>query len=130
MTNTNPKYDILRQRNTLAHDGDRGTEWLIEHLSRWEGRYGIMLSDAGHNRVMVELATVPDNINEFAAEVYSICPDVVTEYFTSFTELANDNPNPNYAKSIEGLDEMDDDFGLKAMKRWIVLERKLPLYWS
>lgn len=130
MPNTDPNFDTLRQHSTLVHDGDRGTEWLIEHLSRWDARYGITLSDAGPSRVMVELATVPGNIDEFAAEVYSICPDVVTEYFTSFTELADDNPNPNYAKSIEGLDEMDDDFGLKAMKRWIVLERKLPLYWS
>ena len=130
MTNNDPKFEVLREKRTLAHDGDRGTEWLIEHLTRWDDKYGIALSEVDHSRVMVELKTIPDDVDAFTADVFSICPDVVTEYFTSFTDLADYNSNPNYAKSIDGLDEMDNDFGLKAMKRWIVLERKLPLYWT
>ena len=130
MTHPHAKFDILRENETLAHDGNIVTDGLIARLSEWDNRYGITLTDASYNCVLVTLDRVPEDLDAFAADVYSLCPDVVDQHFLSFIELADDNPNPNYAKCIKGLDEMDDDFGIEAMKRWIKLEQTLPLWWD
>ena len=130
MNSDNSKFDTLRSNHTLAHDGEIGTQGLIARLAEWDDRYGITLSDASPNRVMITLDSVPSDLDSFADDVYALCPDVVDQYFLSFSDLAEDNTNPSFAKCIQELDEADDSFGLEVMKRWVKLERTIPLWWD
>ena len=75
--------DAVREAGTHGANVDVANADVLAKLSDWDTRYGIEVSDADWNRVMVMFKTVPKDLDVLAPEIYAFCPDVVDQHMAS-----------------------------------------------
>lgn len=83
------KYDVLRAFKTNGTNYDIDTDTLIEKLKVWDDKYSITINGVDGDWVDISLENLPDNIEEFANEVYNFCPDSVDQGVGDINELVN-----------------------------------------
>jgi hypothetical protein len=75
MQTRNPKFRALYQQATASEY--RSTDELVGLLEQWDQRYGIQVRDVSRQSLDLELATVPEDMDAFLAELIDLCPDLV-----------------------------------------------------
>lgn len=75
MQTRNPKFRALYQQATASEY--RSTDELVGLLEQWDQRYGIQIRDVSRQSLGLELATVPEDMDAFLAELIDLCPDLV-----------------------------------------------------
>lgn len=73
------QFDILRIAASDAVNYNMTTDDLIKELRSWDREYGINITQAETDTIVVELRTLPANMKSFAKRVYKFCPDVVDQ---------------------------------------------------
>lgn len=130
------KYQPLRDAGTSAGNYDLDTDDIIRRLQAWDDRYGIALSEVGHDRVDVAFDRTPDDLSEFAREVYLFCPDTVDQGFGCVAEMlevaegAGQSIPPEIAELAEGADLEEADYGVELLARSIARTQSLSLWWD
>ncbi len=130
------KYAELRTEGTNGVNYDLDTDAIIAMLQDWDGKYGIDLSDVGHDRVTVQFRTLPVDLDALAREIYAVCPDIIEQHFGCFAEmLAHEEDmqhpiSPEVCALVEGVDFSDADYGLELLKRSLRRKDILPLWWD
>lgn len=129
---TSGKFEMIREQQTAGPNVQVDNDAVLATLMDWDARYGIEISDAGYDRVMVHLSSMPDDLDAFAAEVYRFCPDVVDQHMAALWIPYSDGskPPPHIETLLGDLDPDAEGYGLEILKRWIKQERKLPLWWD
>lgn len=130
---TTDKFASLREHRTNGINCGLTNEDVIARLREWDEAYGITLSDAATDRVMVHLETLPEDMDAFAREVYRFCPDIVDQNFGAFIVFVDDDPEELTERQRElmrDIDFDDEDYGLEIMKRAIVMDRMVGLWWD
>lgn len=84
------QLDVLRLARSDAVNYGMGTEDLVDKLSAWDRAYGIDISHAETDTVVVELTRMPKDLGAFAKEVYGFCPDVVDQGVGTVDRLAEE----------------------------------------
>lgn len=117
------KYEPLRQAS-------------IEHLKGWDAQYGIELSDAKFDAVVVRFDRLPDDVMPLARDIYEFCPDTVDQHFgcvaemLSLAEETGEDVPPEMAELMEGVDLEDEDHGLELLRRSLVKHKTVALWWD
>lgn len=131
MTNVVDKFAELNEKGTNGVNCGLMTEDIIAKLKDWDRRYGVQISDVDYNHVMVQLGTIPEELDDFTEEVYQFCPDVVDQHLAAlWCGYINSEPPPEIADLLGDLDPDAEGYGLEMLKRWILRERPLPLWWD
>lgn len=71
--------DILRYRRTDGINYGLPNEDIVERISQWKSKYGLIVIGCGRDWLHVEFDKMPANLDEFADEVYKFCPDSVDQ---------------------------------------------------
>ena len=90
---SNDKYDSLRFMLTNGTNYDLDTDDVIGKLKEWDSLYKINLVCVGSDFVEIKLDNPPEDINNFAKEVYQFCPDSVDQGVGSLEALADEIKN-------------------------------------
>ena len=73
------ELDILRYRRTDGINHDLENEDIVNRISEWKSKYGLIVIGCGRDWLQVEFDKLPSDINAFADEVYEFCPDAVDQ---------------------------------------------------
>jgi hypothetical protein len=92
---TSDPYDALRVMGTNGWNYDISPEMVIARLKAWDARFGLVLHGVGFDWLEARLQRQPDNMLEFAKEVYAFCPDVVDQGTETVEALAKDMRGTN-----------------------------------
>ena len=76
---TNDKFDLLRFEGTNGINYDIYVEDIIDKLSDWDKKYGMKMIGVGFDFLEADYDKLPDNLNEYAEELYTFCPDIVDQ---------------------------------------------------
>ncbi len=134
MTEKDP-YALLREKQTQGANYDLTTEDIIARLDQWTEICSFKITDADVDSVSLQFTKLPDDLDEFAEDVYDLCPDVVEQGFGVFDEFAEEETengvvSADLAELMEGLDPEDPDFGLKVMVKALERDKVLQLWWD
>jgi hypothetical protein len=130
------KYEPLRNAHTNGANSDLDTQAVIEHLQGWDAQYGIELSDAKHDRVVVRFTRVPDDVSALAKDIYAFCPDIIDQNLgcaKEIVEMARDAGKPvppSLAELIEGVDLEREGYGMELLKRALSKKKTVTLWWD
>lgn len=76
---SNDELDILRYRKTDGINYDLENKDVIKKISEWKSKYGLIIIGCSLDYVHIEFDKLPQNMTEFAKEVYEFCPDYVDQ---------------------------------------------------
>lgn len=85
----NDQFDIVRAMRTNAFEYSLKTEDIVNKLKEWHERWGLKILGAEYDWVDAIFINQPENMLEFANEVYEFSPDVVMQITGSEEELAH-----------------------------------------
>ncbi len=92
---TSDPYDALRTMGTNGWNYDISPEMVIARLKAWDARFGLVLHGVGFDWLEARFKRPPENLLEFAKEVYAFCPDVVDQGTGTVDGLAKDMRRTN-----------------------------------
>lgn len=85
---TTDPYDVLRYKGTNGANHDIFTDTIIEKLQKWEQLYGLEIIGADTDWVSFLLKEYPEDLMDYAQEVYEFCPDTIEQGFESVEMMA------------------------------------------
>jgi hypothetical protein len=133
------KYAPLYEQGTNGINCDLTTADVVAVLIDWDERFGVEISEIGHDRVVVAFRSLPDDadaVDALAREIYTFCPDVVEQGFGCLGEMIEMSEEtgrevpPEVRVLVEGIDFDDDDSGIEILKRDLVAQRVVRLWWD
>ncbi|MBX7155743.1 MAG: DUF4253 domain-containing protein [Bacteriodetes bacterium] len=71
--------DILRYRRTDGINYGLTNEKIVKRISEWKSEYGLIVVGCGRDWLQVEFDKLPSDIDAFANEVHSFCPNTVNQ---------------------------------------------------
>jgi hypothetical protein len=88
------QYDALRFMQTNGINYEIDTDSVVALLKRWDREHGLRLLGAGMDWVEMEIVNPPADMAVLAAEVYAVCPDVVSQGTETVERLADERRRP------------------------------------
>lgn len=73
------QFDILKVARSDAANYNMETEDLIKKLQDYNHKYGIDIFQAETDTIRLNVLQLPSDINSFARDLYSFCPDIVDQ---------------------------------------------------
>jgi hypothetical protein len=126
----------VRQAGTAAPNFELDNDAIVNRLIEWQSLCSFSVKEAKSDRIDIEFATLPADMDAFARELYDLCPDLVdqgtgcmAEMVETMEEMGEDLP-PETAELIEGVDFSDDNYGLKILKREVLKRKAVKLWWD
>ncbi|WP_049722829.1 DUF4253 domain-containing protein [Gilvimarinus polysaccharolyticus] len=130
------KFDIIKEKETNGANYDLSPDDIIDRLTAWDSMYGVSIDNIDHNRCEVTFDSLPDDLEAFASEIYSFCPDIVDQGYgciDEMIEMMEESGQPIPEKimdQIEGVDLSEEDYGLKVLQNVIRKEKRLGFWWD
>lgn len=130
------KYQLVREVGTNGDNYELSTEDLIEQFKDWDAKYGIELSDITFDSVTVTFNNLPEDLTDLAVEIYEFCPDTIDQHFgcmaeaIAITEGFGKELSEDIQTLIKDIDLTDDDYGFELLKRSLVINKTVPLWWD
>lgn len=88
-------YAALEAMGTNGWNYDLGPETVIARVRQWDERFGLILRGAGFDWLEAEFRRQPQDMLEFAKEIYEFCPDVVDQGTETVEALAAEMKRTN-----------------------------------
>ncbi|TDO99266.1 DUF4253 domain-containing protein [Flavobacterium sp. 245] len=79
--------DILRYRRTDGINYDLDNTAVVEKISEWKTKYGLIVIGCSRDWVHIEFDKLPSDLDSFSKEVYAFCPDSVDQGVGSLKNL-------------------------------------------
>lgn len=130
------KFKELSTQNTNGANYDIDTDQIIAKLSDWDEKYGVEISDVGHDKVTVRFSSLPDNLESLAKEVYEFCPDTIDQGHGCYDEMIEaaeemDREIPQHIQElVEGVDLSNESYGLVLLEKALKKHRVVALWWD
>lgn len=121
----------IEAAGTSAGNYDMDFAAIRDRIQSWSDRCTFRILSADRASVKIGFESLPDDMDAFVAELYAFCPDLVTQGTGCVAEMveAGEVP-PNIEGLIEGVDFSDENYGLEILKRFIVRDRQVKLWWD
>ena len=129
-------FRLLRKAETCGANFDLETEDIIGRLQLWQTLCSYRILGAESDTVEIEFDTLPKDMDAFVKQLYDFCPDLVdqgTGCVGDLVEMAQESGEPIPAELqavIEGIDFEDENYGLEILKRELMRDKKLTLWWD
>lgn len=134
---TSDQFDLVRLKATSAGNYDLDNIDIIVRLQQWQKLCRFRIVGAGHDWVIVEFETIPDDINAFSEEIYDFCPDTIDQHFGCFGDMADameeagEELPAEMQEVMAGLDWDDPDkAGMELLKYSLQQTKSLFLWWD
>src|SRR5580698_964600 len=72
-------FQPLIEAETNGENYDISTEDIIARLKEWQGLCEFTLGEVDSSTVELKFETLPEDLDEFLAEAYELCPDLVAD---------------------------------------------------
>jgi hypothetical protein len=92
------QFDILLVAATDAVNYGLTTEDLVQEFRSWDAEFGIDIWQAATDVVQMRLKALPNDLQQFAAQVCKFCPDIVDQ--------GDDNPIATMASNLKERQEL------------------------
>ncbi|MFB9076046.1 DUF4253 domain-containing protein [Flavobacterium procerum] len=79
--------DILKYRRTDGINYGLENTAIVEKISEWKSKYGLVVIGCGRDWVHIEFDKLPADLDAFSKEVYKFCPDSVDQGVGSLENL-------------------------------------------
>jgi hypothetical protein len=136
VSSTNDPFAAVRAAQTSAPNYETDNAAIIDRLTQWQLLCSFVVKSAEGDRIEIEFTTLPKDMEDFARELYNFCPDLVDqgtgcvhEMLESLEEMGEE-PDPEMAKLIEGVDFSDENYGLEILKREVEKRKAIMLWWD
>lgn len=128
----NDSFAVIREAGTSAPNYGMDTDDIIDRLQKWQSLCSFKVNGARWDKVDIEFSTLPQDMDAFARELYDFCPDLVDQGTGCMAEMvqAMDEITPETKELIEGVDFEDANYGLEILKREVVRQRAVNLWWD
>ena len=130
------KYAELKKCGTHGANYGLGPEDILAKFQEWDKVCDFSLSDIDFDSVMVNFRSLPEDLDSFAKDVYDFCPDTVDQGFgcveemiEAAEEMGEDIPE-DIKELAEGVDFVDEDYGIELLKRSLKRHMKVHLWWD
>lgn len=120
-------FKLIRDAKTRSENHDLETADIISRLEEWKEFCDFEIIDAEEDSVTLKFKSLPDDLDNFAEEVYDFAPDVVDQEFGAIDEEDEDD---EIGELADDLDPDDPDFGLKVLVNSLRRDRRLQLWWD
>ena len=130
------EFAKIRERQTSAPNFDLDTEAILQELQKWKALCSFRVVDAEGDRASIEFDTLPKDMDGFVKNLYQFCPDLVdqgTGCVAELLEMASETGAEVPAKVqelIKGVNLDEEDYGLEILKRELVRDKKVTLWWD
>ncbi|OQP63962.1 hypothetical protein A3860_21300 [Niastella vici] len=81
------QFEVLHYRHTHGMNYNVTTAHIVEKLKTWDQKYGLTIEGVDYDWVDFTLHRVPEDLDEFANELYAFCPDCIDQGVGSIDEL-------------------------------------------
>ena len=130
----NPKFQQLYEKHTNGINCDLDTDDIVQRLEQWDALYSIEISEVENDSLLVTFAILPDELDEFANEIYEFCPDIIDQHFGCMDDIVGmtrtEDLPPELAEILEGINFEDENFGLILLRRSLERTKQLSLWWD
>lgn len=131
-----PDYELLREQGTSGTNFGLDTNDIIAQLRRWRKECEFEIADVENDRFTIYFRTLPDDLDKFARELQEFCPDLISQHFGCFEEMLDayedmgEEVPQEFAELIEGVDLKNEHYGLEILKRALVRDLEIHLWWD
>lgn len=131
-----PDYELLREQGTTGMNYDLDTNDIISRLQRWQEECEFEIADVENDRFTLYFQTLPDDLDKFAKELQEFCPDLISQHFGCFEEMLDayedmgEEVPREFAELIEGVDLKQKNYGLEILKRALLRDKEINLWWD
>jgi hypothetical protein len=130
----NSKFAQVYEKGTNGINYDLSTDDIVAMLERWDALYSIEISDVDNDRLLVQFASLPDDLSDLAKEIYEFCPDVIDQHFGCMDDMVemmgDEELPPELADLVEGVDFEDENFGEILLQRALKSSKAVALWWD
>lgn len=130
----NPKFQELYEKHTNGINCDLDTDDIVQRLEQWDAMYSIEISDVEDDGLVVKFASLPDDLSEFAKEIYEFCPDIIDQHFGCMDDMVNITGtaelSPELVELLDGVNFEDENFGEVLLQRSLEQTKQLSLWWD
>ncbi len=82
------QLELLAVMGIQGNDFQIGNEQIIQWFTKWSTEFDFRIVGVGIDFIWADILTPPDDWDALAAEIYSMCPDVVDQGTDTVEELA------------------------------------------
>lgn len=75
----NDQFEVLSYRGTNGMNYNVTTSAIIDNLKKWDQKYGLTIKGVDYDWVDFKLHSVPEDLDDFAKELYAFCPDCIDQ---------------------------------------------------
>lgn len=131
-----PDYELLREQGTNGMNYDLDTHDIVAQLERWEEDCDFEIADVENDRFTLYFKTLPDNLDRFTKELQEFCPDLISQHFGCFEEMLDayqdmgEDVPQELAELVEGVDMKNEHYGLEILKRALMRDHEVNLWWD
>ena len=123
--------DKIETAGTSAGNYDLDTAAICAKIKDWGGLCELRIQSADRASIKLAFDTLPADMDSYAADVYSFCPDIVDQGTGCVREVIEEmGVPPNLIGLVEDIDFSADNYGLDILKRIISRDRQLKLWWD
>ncbi len=125
-------FKLLRDKGTAGENFELTTDDIISRLEQWMEISSFEITDASEDSLSIKFSRLPEELEEFAEDIYDFCPDVVDQGFAAMDDFEDDDSEESeeMMELTEGLDPEDPDFGLKVLVKALERDKALDLWWD
>lgn len=95
MIKSSDQYDVIRMMKTQAIDLGLDNAAMIAKIKEWDGQTGLIITGAGPDWIQANFIKQPENMRNFAKEVYKFCQDVVEQGAGTIDNLGTEMARTN-----------------------------------
>lgn len=130
------QFDFLREQQTCAPGYEPTNDQIVAKVEEWNSQLGVVVSEVGPDRFTIQFKTLPQNLDEFAKELYAFCPNIIEQDFGNYEDIlesADDLP-PEYIAHVrrmsEGIDFDDPDYPFELLKKSMRETQQVAFMWD
>ncbi len=121
----------IEAAGTSAGNYGMNTVMIVAKIEGWSSLCKLRILSADRASINISFDTLPKDMDWFASDLYSFCPDIVDQGTGCLREVIEDMGVPlNMTGLVEDIDFSDDNYGLEILKRLISRDRQLKLWWD
>ena len=129
-------FQILRDQKTSAPGYEPTNDDVIAIVEKWHIQLGVTISEVGPDRFVIEFKSLPENLDEFAREIYAFCPNVIEQDFGNYEDILDSASlfPPEYIAHVqrlsEGVDFDDLNYPFELLKRSLQETQQVAFLWD
>lgn len=130
------QFDVLREHQTCAPGYEPTNDEIVATVEQWDSQFGVIVSEVGPDRFAIQFKALPDNLDEFAQELYAFCPNIIEQDFGNYEDILEspDGLSPDYLAHVrrmaEGIDFEDPDYPFELLKKSLRETQQVAFMWD